>query len=171
MRMASRFSRRRPFRRIWVLLLAWMLSLTAQAEPLLQQSRAAQNAALDLIHELYVTESSLLFPQTNLLVVMLTQGHKPQVLLERLELSIDETPVKTHRYSVGDIEKFMDRAYQVLYTTLIPPGFHLIQAQVYGMGRPGQPAMSTEFTIEKGSQPLFVELNIDAGQVGHKVWR
>lgn len=140
-------------------------------QALIERSRQSQLDAQTLLHDIYVTESSLLFPQTNLLVVMLTQEYGAQILLERLELSIDDRPVEAHRYTGEDLEKLMNRAHQVIYTALIPPGFHTLDAKLYGMGLAGGPRIETEFSIDKGSYPLFVELSISGDALGHRVWR
>ncbi|RRJ84274.1 hypothetical protein [Aestuariirhabdus litorea] len=142
----------------------------AELQQLLQQSLKLQQETIGLLDDIYLTESSILFPQTNLLVVILSQDYGATLLLEQLELSLNGEQVAVHRYSERDMERLMRRGVQTIYTTLIPPGAYSIGARLHGTGFAGGPSITSDLQFHKGSRPLFVEIVISGSQMVLKQW-
>ncbi len=137
---------------------------------LLQQSQQLQHESIGLLEDIYLTESSILFPQTNLLVVILSQDYGATLLLEKLELSLDGEQVAVHRYTERDMERLMRRGVQTIYTTLIPPGSHSVGARLHGTGFSGGPSIADELQFRKRSRPLFVEVVITGSEMRLRQW-
>jgi hypothetical protein len=156
---------------------AWAQQESAQPlkgqrlDTLLLQSESVQLASLNLLNEIFITETSILFPQTDLFVVMLAQDYGAQILLQKLELMIDGSLVKTHHFNGHDMERLMDRGEQTIHTSLLAAGHHTLGVKLYGLGFLQGPMIEGDFSLKKGAQPHFVELSISGKAMRFNEWR
>jgi len=141
-----------------------------ERNPVVSQSRALQMDATRLLFEFYYTEQSILFPEYDLVTLQFNQEYGAQMLLQRLELSIDGQLVETLNYSFGDIERLMAGAHQRLYATLLPAGSHSLKARLYGIGFRHGPYLEGETPIEKGAMPLQLHMRVQGTRLVFEQW-
>lgn len=155
------------------LLLTLVMTSAAHAvEPntVISKSRALQMDATGLLFDFYYTEQSILFPEYDLVTLQFNQEYGAQMLLQRLELSINGQPVEQFEYNFGDIERLMAGGYQRLYATLLPNGTHQIKARLHGIGFRQGPYLEGEALFEKGAMPLQLHMRVQGARLVFEQW-
>lgn len=156
--------------RLAVLCLAALPALfpAAHAEDggVFERSRALETEALGLLLEHFTFEESLLAPDNDRLTIFVSVPHGSRMVLEQVVLYLNGKPVVTHRYTVGELERFLGEGTQPIYLTRIPQGEHTLRLDVKVMQGVVRPMQTYRFT--KGKASRFVELQI-AGELAREV--
>jgi hypothetical protein len=154
-----------------VAMIAMLFSVGAMAKTSLESSLAASNAtnqqALSLLRELYSIEESIIYPENDQLIFMMAQQYGAQVLLERVDVYIDKKLVISHQLEMGDLEILMNRGIFRLGARLVPPGYHLIDVEIFGFS---QVPTTNQFKFNKQSFPQFVSLSLKGNQITLDNW-
>jgi len=152
------------------LALAPQVAAAPKQDAVIADSRALQMDATRLLFDFYYTEQSILFPEYDLVTLQFNQEYGAQMLLQRLELSINGELVEQLEYSFGDIERLMAGAHQRLYATLLPAGSHTLKARLYGIGFRQGPYLEGEAQIEKNAMPVQIHMRVQGAKLVFEQW-
>lgn len=130
----------------------------ADSRALLEQSRAVETDAMEILTEHYRFEEALLSPDNDRLTVFLTLPHGARVIMDSVTLVLDGKSVHTHHYTVDQLLLLRERNSQLLFATRIPPGRHSMRLDVKVMQGRVLPMKTFEFF--KGNNSKFVELHL-----------
>lgn len=155
-----------------VLILTSTTTKAADNQALIRQSHSIQIAASDLLTNLYMTEHSLLNPRSDLVMVMFSQIQGARIFLHYAEIYINDELIETYKYPMLKVELLAHyRAIQPIFTTLLPAGEHSIRIRIYGLAMGGNRFVEAEKVINKGSKPLYLQLNNGFREIEVTEWQ
>lgn len=132
---------------------------SAWGDDLLAEAFALEREALAAASSLARLERALLAPDDDQLVVLFSLPLGAPVVLERIRVRLDGTPVLDHPFTGFELERFLDGAVQHLYMTRLPPGEHRIQVDVRVIA--GGVLPNPGYTFVKNEQVKFVLIALD----------
>lgn len=139
------------------------ISVSAQ-EPtteLQQNIQDLKKEVLKLNRNLFILEEDLLFPANTQFSVFLSMDSGQLFNLDSVQLKINDKVIANHLYTEREINALKRGGVQRLYIGNLPSGTHEIIALFVGKGPSGRDYRRGEtISIEKGSDPQFVELQI-----------
>ncbi len=154
-----------------VLILLCMIApavFAQQAETELQQNiEGLKKDVLKLNRDLFILEEDLLFPANTQFSVFLSMDSGQLFSLDSVQLKIDDKVIASHLYTERELAALKRGGVQRLYIGNLPTGKHEVIAIFTGIGPNKRDYRRGEtLNIEKGEDPLFVELKIldDAGK-------
>lgn len=116
---------------------------------------------LKLNRNLFILEEDLLFPANTQFSVFLSMDAGQLFTLDAVQLKIGNKVVANHLYTERELTALKRGGIQRLYIGNLPSGEHEIIALFTGKGPSDRDYRRGEtITIEKGSDPQFVELQI-----------
>jgi len=134
---------------------------TAPSTQLQGEIRDLKKQVLQLNKDLFLLEEDLLFPANTQFSVFLSVDAGQLFGLDAVQLKVDDKIVANHLYTERELSALQRGGVQRLYIGNIPTGEHEIVAIFVGKGPNGRDYRRGEtLTIEKGEDPLFVELRI-----------
>jgi hypothetical protein len=123
--------------------------------------RDLKKQVLQLNKDLFLLEEDLLFPANTQFSVFLSLDAGQLFGLDAAQLKIDDKIVANHLYTDRELSALKRGGVQRLYIGNLPSGEHEIVAIFVGKGPNGRDFRRGEtLKIEKGEDPLFVELRI-----------
>lgn len=143
-----------------------LLPAAAHAESVFERTRALETEALGLLLEHFTFEESLLAPDNDRLTVFVSVPHGSRMVLDQVALYLNGKPVVTHRYTVGELQRFLGEATQQIYMTRIPQGEHTLRLEVKVMQ--GEVRPMQVYRLAKGKASRFVEFQI-AGELAREI--
>jgi len=133
----------------------------APETPLQGEIRDLKKQVLQLNKNLFLLEEDLLFPANTQFSVFLSLDAGQLFSLDSVQLKVDDKIVANHLYTERELAALQRGGVQRLYIGNIPTGAHELVAIFVGKGPNGRDYRRGEtLTIEKGADPLFVELTI-----------
>ncbi len=116
---------------------------------------------LQLNRNLFILEEDLLFPANTQFNVFLSMNAGELFELDSVQLKIDDKVVANHLYTERELAALKRGGVQRLYQGNLTTGEHEIIALFVGKGPNGRDyRRGKTVTIEKSSDPQFVELSV-----------
>lgn len=116
---------------------------------------------LALNRDLLILEEELLYPASSQLAVYLSMDLGELFHLDSVRLQVDSEPVAAQLYTEAQREALRRGGVQKLYLGNLDSGEHEISAVFTGIGPDGRDyKRGTRLTVEKGQEPLILELKI-----------
>lgn len=155
-----------------VLLFSLMLLLNVQhinaqeAEPepvteLQQEIQDLKKDVLKLNRNLFILEEDLLFPSNTQFSVFLSLDAAQLFTLDAVQLKVDDKVIANHLYTERELDALKRGGVQRLFIGNLASGKHEIIAIFTGKGPNKRDyRLGETLTIEKGSDPQFIELQI-----------
>ncbi len=123
--------------------------------------RDLKKQVLQLNKDLFLLEEDLLFPANTQFSVFLSLDAGQLFGLDAVQLKVDDKIVANHLYTDRELSALKRGGVQRLFIGNLPTGEHEIIAIFVGTGPQGRDYRRAEsLNIEKGEDPLFVELRI-----------
>lgn len=137
----------------------------APPPPIEQQLQNLKKEVLSLNRDLFVLEEELLYPANTQLAVFVSLDVGQLFQLDAVELRLDDQVVTHYLYTTREINALRRGGVQRLYLGNVRAGKHELSAFFVGTGPQGRDyKRATTLQIEKGRDPLYVELRIDDNQ-------
>ncbi len=134
---------------------------TAPSTRLQGDIRDLKKQVLQLNKDLFLLEEDLLFPANTQFSVFLSLDAGQLFGLDAVQLKVDDKIVANHLYTERELSALKRGGVQRLFIGNLPTGEHEIVAIFVGKGPGGRDYRRADsLTIEKGDDPLFVELRI-----------
>lgn len=144
-------------------LLVSSLNAVAQepATELQQNIQDLKKEVLKLNRNLFILQEDLLFPANTQFSVFVSVDSGKLFDLDSVQLKIDNKIIANHLYTERELAALKRGGVQRLYMGNLASGKHEIIALFTGKGPAGRDYRRGEtITIEKGSEPQFVELQL-----------
>ncbi len=123
--------------------------------------RDLKKQVLQLNKDLFLLEEDLLFPANTQFSVFFSLDAGQLFGLDAVQLKVDDKIVANHLYTDRELSALKRGGVQRLFIGNLPTGEHEIIAIFVGTGPQGRDYRRAEsLNIEKGEDPLFVELRI-----------
>lgn len=130
-----------------------------------QQLQDLKKEVLRLNRDLFVLEEELLYPANTQLAVFVSLDIGQLFQLDAVELRLDDQVVTHYLYTAREINALRRGGVQRLYLGNLRAGKHELSAFFVGTGPQGRDyKRATTLQVEKGRDPLHVELRIDDNQ-------
>lgn len=139
------------------------LSAVAQqpGTELQQNIQDLKKEVLKLNRNLFILQEDLLFPANTQFSVFVSVDSGKLFDLDSVQLKIDNKVIANHLYTERELAALKRGGVQRLYMGNLASGKHEIIALFIGKGPSGRDYRRGEtITIEKGSEPQFVELQL-----------
>lgn len=126
-----------------------------------QNIQQLKNDVLKLNRNLFILEEDLLFPANTQFSVFLSMDAGQLFALDSVQLKIDDVVLANHLYTERELAALSRGGVQRLHLGNLASGKHEIIAIFIGKGPNNRDYRRGEtVTIEKTSEPLFIELQI-----------
>ena len=131
------------------------------ATELQQNIQDLKKEVLKLNRNLFILQEDLLFPANTQFSVFVSVDSGKLFDLDSVQLKIDNKVIANHLYTERELAALKRGGVQRLYMGNLASGKHEIIALFIGKGPSGRDYRRGEtITIEKGSEPQFVELQL-----------
>ncbi len=126
-----------------------------------QDIEGLKKEVLKLNRDLFILQEDLLFPANTQFSVFLSMDAGQLFSLDSVQLKIDDKLMASHLYTERELAALKRGGVQRLYLGNLPAGKHEVIAIFTGVGPHNRDYRRAEsLNIEKGEDPLFVELKI-----------
>jgi hypothetical protein len=136
---------------------------SAPAEPAALDARAEalKDQVIRLNRDLLVLEEELLFPASTQVAVFVSMDVGKLFALDSVQVKLDNKVVANHLYTPLEVQALHRGAVQRLYLGNLRAGQHEVTAFFVGQGPHERDyKRATTLTIDKGSEPRYIELRI-----------
>lgn len=140
-------------------------SVAATDDPsdILNKALALEAEGTSLLGEHYRFEEALVSEESDRLMIFLSMPHGARVIIDEVTLSMDGKLLTKHAYSVSELMLFQSRATQLLYTSRISQGQHVLRVDVKVMQ--GKVLPMQAYTFFKEGTAKYVDVQITGAPV------